>query len=80
MVTEVILVSTPIECNRFGDCPLPYQAGKALVHGLHSVDRAGLNQRIDLVRLATSDQVANAGCADHHLRSHHAAIPFRIDD
>src|SRR3954454_17754413 len=56
-----------------GDLLAPHQVGERGVHRLHAVLAAGLEHRVDLVRLALADQVADGRRGDEHLGGADAA-------
>ncbi len=55
--------------------PAAHEIGQGGVHGDHAVLRAGLHDRVDLVRLALADEVAHRRCRDEQLAGHDAAAP-----
>ena len=57
-----------------GDLARADEGGERRVHRLHSVLAAGLDQRVDLVRLALADQVAHARRRHEHLGGDAAAL------
>src|SRR6188508_2424796 len=57
-----------------GDLVLTHQLDEGRVHRLHAVLPARLQRRVDLVRLALADQVANRGGGHEHLGGDRAAL------
>ena len=64
---EVLDVVALVQAGLVRDLPGLDQVGQVLVHGVHALLGAGLHGRVDLVRLALADQVADGGRRDQHL-------------
>src|SRR5690606_31713537 len=72
---ELLHMVALLEARLIGDAADAREVRKVLVHRVHAVLRAGLHRRIDLVRLALANEVANRRCRDHDLRGDGAAGP-----
>src|SRR3954451_6224301 len=69
---EVLDVVALLEAGLVGDLVRLDEIGQVLVHRVHAVLGTGLKRGVDLVRLALTDEVADRGGRDQHLRCNHA--------